>query len=163
MLLPTPAVVDVSPALPDRIVIPQIDLDAPVVQALSRKVRIGSETYGQWLAPGFFAAGWHRDSAPLGQVGNTVINGHHNVDGKVFALLVDLKEGYRVIVYAGERRFEYLISNKLILLERFVSMDKRGENARWIGQSQDERLTLITCWPADSNTHRLILVAQPVR
>ena len=37
----------------------------------------------------------------------------------------------------------------------------REENGRWIQPSDDERLTLVTCWPADSNTHRLILVAVP--
>jgi sortase (surface protein transpeptidase) len=28
--------------------------------------------------------------------------------------------------------------------------------------TDDERLTLVTCWPADSNTHRLIIVARAV-
>jgi LPXTG-site transpeptidase (sortase) family protein len=27
--------------------------------------------------------------------------------------------------------------------------------------STDERLTLITCWPYETNTHRLIIVALP--
>jgi len=37
------------------------------------------------------------------------------------------------------------------------------QNARWIMASSDERLTLVTCWPAYSNTHRLILVAKPIQ
>ena len=37
----------------------------------------------------------------------------------------------------------------------------RLANARWIQPSEDERLTLITCWPYESNTHRLIIVALP--
>ena len=36
------------------------------------------------------------------------------------------------------------------------------ENAAWIMPSEDERLTLVTCWPYTSNTHRLIIVARPV-
>ena len=42
------------------------------------------------------------------------------------------------------------------------SLEVRRENARWIGPSHDERLTLVTCWPRNDNTHRLILVALPV-
>jgi sortase A len=37
----------------------------------------------------------------------------------------------------------------------------RLENAKWIGPFNEERLTLITCWPFNSNTHRLIVIAKP--
>lgn len=50
----------------------------------------------------------------------------------------------------------------MILPERDADLQTRLENARWIQPSQDERLTLVTCWPANSNTHRLIIVARPV-
>jgi sortase A len=40
-------------------------------------------------------------------------------------------------------------------------VDQRLANALWIMPSKDERLTLITCYPYDSNTHRLIIVARP--
>ncbi len=91
-----------------------------------------------------------------------MINAHHNVGGKVFERLVELKEGDVVILYAGERRFEYVITNRLIVPKRFVNSAQHAENARWIGRSDDERLTLVTCWPKESNTHRLILAAQPL-
>lgn len=42
-----------------------------------------------------------------------------------------------------------------------AAVDVRMDNARWILPSTDERLTLVTCWPAKSNTHRLIIVASP--
>ena len=38
----------------------------------------------------------------------------------------------------------------------------RRANAQWIAPTDDERLTLVTCWPYISNTHRLIIVAKPV-
>jgi sortase (surface protein transpeptidase) len=28
--------------------------------------------------------------------------------------------------------------------------------------STDERITLITCWPVDSNPHRVVIVAFPI-
>jgi LPXTG-site transpeptidase (sortase) family protein len=48
------------------------------------------------------------------------------------------------------------------LREAGESSKTRMENASWIGESNDERLTLVTCWPYESNTHRLIVVARPV-
>jgi LPXTG-site transpeptidase (sortase) family protein len=51
---------------------------------------------------------------------------------------------------------------RVIFPERFARLEQRVENARWILPSEDERLTLITCWPYESNTHRLVLVAKPV-
>jgi LPXTG-site transpeptidase (sortase) family protein len=148
-------------AIPDRLTIDSIGLDAPVTLAASQKIKIGKNVYYQWLAPDAFAAGWHTSSATLGQPGNTVLDGHHNVFGKVFGRLVDLTSGDKIEVYSGNRVFHFLVTNKMILPERDVSMQQRLENARWIGRSEDIRLTLITCWPADSNTHRLIIVAVP--
>lgn len=32
---------------------------------------------------------------------------------------------------------------------------------RLLGPTYDERITLITCWPYVSNTHRAVVVAEP--
>ena len=50
----------------------------------------------------------------------------------------------------------------MILEERDQSLDVRIENAQWIEQTDDERLTLVTCWPYTDNSHRLIVVAHPI-
>ncbi len=150
-----------SPNIPTRILIPAIKLDAPVVVSDFNFTNVDGETFGQWQAPSKFAAGWHPDSALLGSVGNTVINGHHNADGEVFGKLVDLKPGDIVYVYSGDKQFSYIIANRMILAERYMDAETRLNNARWLARSDDERLTLVTCWPKTSNTHRLILVARP--
>ncbi len=149
---------------PVRIVIPNIKLDAPIVSAALLRGEVDDQRVYQWSAPDFFAAGWHHDSAELGERGNTVINGHHNVSGEVFRDLDRLQEGDRIFVYAneGQRPLPYEVTNVLILKERFQSLEQRTENAQWIRSTQDERLTLITCWPYESNTHRLIVVAKPI-
>lgn len=153
-----------GPAIPERIVIPAIDLDAPVIEAKSRKIRVDNQIFDQYIAPDEFAAGWHPNSALLGVPGNTVLNGHHNVYGEVFGKLVDLQPGDKIYVYSGQRRYTYIIANKLILPEfgPDITLKQRLQNARWILPSEDERLTLVTCWPAYSNTHRLIIVASPL-
>lgn len=149
------------PKIPDKIEIPAIGLTAPVIISDYNKTKIEGETFGQWVAPYEFAAGWHPDSALLGQTGNVVINGHHNEFGEVFGELVDLKIGDLIIVFYEGESFTYVVSNRLILPERFQEAAVRLENARWLAKTNDTRLTLVTCWPADSNTHRLIIVARP--
>ena len=117
----------------------------------------------QWDVPDHFAAGWQDESALLGVTGNTVLNGHHNAYGKVFQNLINLNVGDTITVYSGDQAFKYRIATKLLLPERFQSIQLRLENARWIMPSTDQRLTLVTCWPPDSNTHRVIIVAFPIK
>jgi len=148
-------------AVPTRIVIPIIHLDAVVVPADSRLIKYEGKYYSQWVAPNTFAAGWHTYSAPLGVTGNTVLNGHHNEYGEVFRHLVDLKIGDEILVYSGDLAFGYEVVAKKILPERGQPTEVRLANAAWIMPTPDERLTLVTCWPYESNSHRLIVVARP--
>jgi sortase A len=143
---------------PTRIVISAINLDAPVEAAGWHTVNGVS----QWDVPDTFAAGWLMTSAPLGQTGNTAITGHHNIAGEVFRNLVKLKPGDRITLYARDQPFRYEVKSRRILLERGQSDTVRLANARWIQPTTDERITLITCWPYASNSHRLIIVAKPV-
>lgn len=159
VIIPTPTL---FPTIPTQLEIPVIGLVAPIVPSDPAEVNIGSDTFEQWKAPDKFAVGWHTRSALLGQIGNTVFNGHHNVFEKVFENLNKVVPGDEIIVFGGRIRYTYIVVNVMILPERNVELATRLENARWILPSNDERLTLITCWPAESNTHRLIVVAQPV-
>jgi LPXTG-site transpeptidase (sortase) family protein len=149
--------------VPVRISIPSIDLTADIINATNKEIIQGDKTYIQWLAPDEYAIGWHFDSAFLGVPGNTILNGHHNVFGKVFENLDKLISGDDIFIYGNDFHvYQYVVSNTMILPERDVSLDVRLENARWILPSEDERITLITCWPYFSNTHRLIIVASPI-
>jgi len=152
---------DDPPVIPQRILIPVIDLDAPVVTSESVDVEVEKEDVTQFLVPEEYAVGWHAGSASLGVPGNTVLSGHHNAFGEVFGQLVDVKVGDEVILIGDGERFDYLVANKMILPEKDEPLAVRLENARWMMRSNDERVTLITCWPERSNTHRLILVAVP--
>jgi LPXTG-site transpeptidase (sortase) family protein len=151
-----------SPEIPERIVVDKINLDAPIEIAESMNVNVSGQDVIQYLVPEKFAAGWHEGSASLGVVGNTVISGHHNAYEEVFKDLVDLKVGDTFILLSGKNAFEYVIANKMILPEKNEPLEVRLENGRWILPSKDERVTLVTCWPENTNTHRLIIVAVPV-
>ncbi len=148
--------------VPDRLVIPAIGVDAPVVPIHYKTVVYLDKSLQQWLAPNKFAAGWQDTSAMLGLPGNTVLNGHHNAYGKVFKDLLLLEIGDTIQVYSGDRVFDYQVAARMLLPERYQPLEVRMANAQWIMPSTDERLTLITCWPADSNNARVVIVAFPV-
>ena len=146
---------------PKRIVIPSIEIDAPVGNVGLSAIENNGQTYYQWQVPESYEAGWHNTSAPLGQAGNTVLNGHHNIFGEVFGELVDLEVGAEIVVYDTDVAHTYTVADVQILLERDQPLETRVDNARWIQPTEDERLTLVTCWPQTDNSHRLIVVAYP--
>ena len=147
--------------VPDRIVIPSIALDATVVPIGSIDLSYEDDIFQQWLAPDYRAVGWHQTSAGLGAPGNTVLNGHHNIHGEVFRDLYRLQKGDTIQVYSHGELFEYVVVYTAVLPERNQPMDVRMANAEWIQPTEDERLTVITCWPYESNTHRVLIVAVP--
>lgn len=144
--------------IPTAIQIPAIGVESEVGRASLREVTVFGKSYKQWVAPNFMV-GWHYNSAILGEQGNTVLNGHHNVNGEVFRDLSLLNRGDQIIVSAKGGDFYYQVATVLILPERFEATEVRLQNARWIQPSEDERLTLISCWPYESNTHRVVVVA----
>jgi len=148
--------------VPERIVIPSLNVDAPVLVADYKEVSFWGKTYKQWLAPNKKAVGWHFESAPLGVVGNTVLNGHHNVYGEVFRQLGEITQGSIIYLYAGERAFSYIVVTVQILDEKYQEVEVRLENAQWTARSEDERVTLVSCWPYDGNSQRVVVVAVPI-
>ena len=150
-----PVITDPSAQLPTRIVIPAINLNAPIEPVGWSQVN-GVNT---WDIPDHFAAGWLKTSAPVGRPGNTVLDGHHNMAGEVFRHLVDLKAGDLIEVYSDDRMAVYEVTALHILPDRDQPLEVRRQNATWIQPTLDERLTLVTCWPYTNNTHRLIVVA----
>lgn len=147
---------------PIRIVIPQIGLDAPISEIGLAAIESNGEIVYQWQVPNEYKGGWHNNSAPLGQPGNTVINGHHNIFGEVFRDLVDLNEGDQIMLYDKERSYSYQVSQIELFQEEGQPLSVRLENAKWVGPTDDERITLVTCWPYTGNSHRLVIVAHPL-
>ena len=161
LVTPSPTAGQFAPASrpPDRIVAPSIGLDASVVPLGWTPEADGSGAAWQPLPDG--AAGWDAASAYPGHGSNVVIAGHHNIAGEVFRDLIKLKRGDEVILDADGQIYRYRVSEILILPERDVPEQQRLQNATWMQPTRHERLTLITCWPYESNTHRLVVVALP--
>ena len=147
--------------VPEHIRIPSIGLDSEIGFAGIRDVEVFGKKYQQWIAPDDIV-GWHFRSALLGRPGNTVFNGHHNMNGEVFKDLYKVHQGDEIILRSQKDEFHYSVVATMILPERFESEEVRLQNAKWIQSSEDERITLVTCWPYESNTHRVIVVAYPI-
>lgn len=148
--------------LPERLLIPALDLYYPIVSVGYKEIEYEGDVYRQWDVPNDMVVGWHSTSAKLGVPGNTVLSAHHNVYGAIFANLHTLQPGDIIQIKSGKTLFSYRVARVLILKEKYEPLEVRLENARWIQSSADERLTLITCWPQNDNTHRVVVVAVPV-
>jgi LPXTG-site transpeptidase (sortase) family protein len=153
--IPTPAGIP-----PERLQIPRLGLDVPIepVGLLPSSL---SQGVFEWGVPDHRAAGWLNTSAPFGQSGNTVLDGHHNIKGEVFRELWTLQNGDKIVLSAGDQSRSYVVDEVLILPERNQPLEVRLANARYIQPTNDERLTLVTCWPYEDNTHRTVVIALP--
>jgi sortase A len=154
---PTPA-----GAPPDRIAIARLGLDAPVEPVGMAPSDVAPGVV-EWEVPDHRAAGWLNTSAPFGLAGNTVLDGHHNIKGEVFRDLWTLQAGDEIVLReAGGRARRYAVGQVLILPEKGQPLAVRLANARYLLPTDDERLTLVTCWPYENNTHRTVVIAFPL-
>lgn len=157
----TPTPVAIPFGRPDRIVIDSVAIDTSVEEVGAAPDQVDGQWFQRWETAAY-AAGFHANSALLGQKGNTVISGHNNIDGAVFRNLYQVEPGQVVQTYAGGYRYDYVIEERFLVRERGVSAAQRIQNASWIQTTVDERLTLVSCWPPDGNEYRVIVVAKPV-
>jgi sortase A len=98
-----------------------------------------------------------------GSPGNAVMSGHNASRGSgVFRNLHKVKLDDTITVTVNGRNEDYVVTQRVILPQLYLSQKRRAESAAWLGFFGDERLTLITCYPWYTNTHWLIVVAHPV-
>lgn len=161
----TPATVEpiAASGLPVRLISQAIGLDSPVVAMGWRSEERGGQVISEWVVPEN-EAGWHRNSARPGQGSNIVISGHNNSSGgRVFANLDELEVGNQITVVTDEGKlYDYQISDKQIVRAFGASQETLDYLRAVIQPTQTEQLTLISCWPSWTNTHRLIIIAKPL-
>jgi hypothetical protein len=174
MASPTP----LPPSAPVHIVIPDLAINVPVQEMTWYEVKTASGINSEWLIPQY-AGGHAVNSAAVGEPGNVVISGHNNIYGRVFMAISQAWGGKTEVVdkatershlldgrlieldAADGRRFNYVITDFLRVLDSGVPLSQRLANAVYIQPTGDTRLTITTCWPPWSNTYRLIVIAQP--
>jgi sortase A len=97
-------------------------------------------------------AGQMKGSTPLGEIGNAVLAGHRSYTyGRFFNRLNELEEGDLIIVEAQGQTYQYKVFRILVVEPTDLSVLNRN--------NRDRVLTLITCTPIRTATHRLIVHA----
>lgn len=176
---PAPPPAAVGPVVPVRIAIPDLKIDAPVVPMGWEVVQTAAGPVSQWVIPKD-EAGHHINSASIGERGNLVISGHNNIFGEVFKPVSlawdndarikvddftdrsDILTGRRLDLFDAQgQQHSYTITEFYRLKDTGVSQAQRIANGKYILPTEDERVTIVTCWPPTNNTHRLIVIAEP--
>ena len=147
-------------AVPKRISAPSIGLDAEIVAIDSRQETQDGIELTRWDEPAN-AAGFHSDSRYPGQGGNIVISGYQHSNGEVFRHIVDFEKNAEITVEAGDNSYTYRVDQVLILPHSQATAEKQLQNEKWLAETPEERLTLISYWPYENATHLVIVVAKP--
>ena len=141
---------DIGSRIPQRLAIPVINIDAPIVLSESSEESVlqGALERGVAFWPG---------SVLLGEKGTMVILGHSSAYpwyrgeyGSVFSLLNKLKENDEIFVFSAERKYAYRVVNKEINLPENLNIEK---------QEKESVLYLLSCWPVKTNWKRIAVKA----
>jgi sortase A len=123
-----------------RIVIPRIEVDSIVVE-LAGLDDLENLNKGPGHIPG---------TAWPGEPGNMVISGHRTTYGAPFNRIDELEPGDEIIIYTASGRFDYAVSETLVVVPTDLSvLDQAGET----------RLTLTSCHPEFRASNRIVAVA----
>jgi LPXTG-site transpeptidase (sortase) family protein len=144
----------------EQISVPALNVEAKVVP-VGWQIQFGEELQNskfEWDSPGA-DVGWVITSALPDEKGNVILYGHNNIYEKIFENLSNLAEGDKVFLQTGDQRWEYEVRNILLLPVIGASREQLKNYQQYLKPSQDARVTLISCWPPISNTHRVVVIA----
>lgn len=148
-------------APPDtRIIIPRILKNIPVIgvtseNLIARKWEELEKDIQEALKNGVV----HYPGTSLpGELGNAVFTGHSSYyawdPGRfkdVFSLLHEVKIGDKIIIFHNQKKFVYEVFDISVVKPAQINV---------LAETQDERITLITCTPLGTNLKRLVVSAR---
>ena len=123
---------------PTRIVIPEIKVDAPIINGVAWE----DLKKGVGHLPG---------SANPGERGNLYLAAHNDIFGEIFRHLEKLEIGDEYFIYAGEQKFRYVVKEKRIISPTDVEV---------MLPTTEPVATLQTCYPYLVDTHRLVVISE---
>jgi sortase A len=123
---------------PTRIVIPKINVDAPIVDNITWE----DLKKGVGHLPG---------SAYPGERGNLYLAAHNDIYGEIFRYLDKLEPGDEYFIYGGEQKFRYVVKEKRIIEPTDVEV---------MLPTTEPVATLQTCYPYLIDTHRLVVISE---
>jgi sortase A len=147
----------------ERVVIPSIDVDSKVVEVGWDVQEVDGQEVAVWQVAEY-AVGQHRGSANPGDGENIVLAGHVGGYGKVFKDLIAVKPGDPITLYSEGQQYLYTVTEQVVVKEEGVAPEQQAANALYIGPTNGEVVTLITCWPPrgpEKFMYRVIVRAAP--
>jgi len=131
--IPTP-----GPAQANRIQIPAIGVDAPVVQGDS----------WEQLKKG---VGQRIGTVNPGENGNAVFSAHNDIFGEIFRRLDQLEIGDEIVLHTSQKAFVYVITRKRIVEPTDIGV---------MDSTKDSSVTLISCYPYLIDDQRIVVQGQ---
>ncbi len=129
------------------ITIPRLNMRAPVYERgidAARRLPI---------APGYAVTHyWY--SGALGRPGNYVVYGHDDIEGNVFQYLPIVRVGDHVYLDSGARRYDYRVVARTIVSPRDIPV---------MAPTRTATLTLISCYPFNVDSQRIVITAALAR
>jgi sortase A len=139
--------------------IPALNVEAPVIALAPRLVEEQGAMVWRLPVPNSYSVAWDETSAEPGFTGNVIMTGHNNLYGAVFGDLDKLSYGDEIAIWSEYGVFSYYVSAIEYLEYKDQPLEVRTSYTQWLSQTFDQRLTLISCWPRQTATHRIIIVA----
>jgi LPXTG-site transpeptidase (sortase) family protein len=115
----------------------------------------------EWDSPGP-AVGWVVTSGLPDTGGNVILYGHNNMYGSVFKNLWKLQPGDEVTLQTGQDSRQYQVDRVLLLPMLNANPTQKQAYLAYLAETAQPRLTIISCWPPESNTQRVVVIAYPV-
>ncbi len=141
-----------------QIQIARIHVNAPVVPVGWQADDVTGDQL-EWESPDA-SVGWAVSSSLPDQDGNIILYGHNNLHSNVFMHLDQLEAGDAVDLRTGKGIYTYRVDSVEII--PVTDPMAEAEAVRQYFQTGGEpRLTILSCWPPTSNTHRVIVIARP--
>lgn len=122
-----------------RLVIPRIDLDAPIVDT--------PPVNGVWQVADW-AVGHLSTTPNPGAPGNMALSAHDDIKGEVFKRLGELRPGDSIEIFTPHMRYTYVVVN-----EQTVDPSDVGV----LNPTKAATVTLISCTPYWVDTERLVI------
>lgn len=123
---------------PTRIVIPKINVDAPIINGVTWE----DLKKGVGHLPG---------SANPGERGNLYLAAHNDIFGEIFRYLEKMEIGDEYFIYTGEQKFRYVVKEKRIIAPTDVEV---------MLPTTEPVATLQTCYPYLVDTHRIVVIGE---
>jgi len=137
--------------LPDSIIIPKINVNAPIIWQVEDRDIINKLDEGVVHFKG---------TALPNEAGNTALTGHSSSYpwrktkyGQVFSLLGKLESKDEIIIIFNKKKYFYEVEGKDIVSPYDVQ----------VLTTKNSKLTLITCWPIGTTLKRLVIYANQTR